>query len=338
MRILVVRPGPHFSVDDVRRGYVNAFKNLGCTVADFNLDDRLNVFSSVYVKKNKRWKPAFDADAAVKLAVDTLQTALYQYWPDVVIVVSGFYLKNEILELIRSRKHKLVLLATESPYEDFRQIEKAPFYDVCFINDPTNIDLYRKSNPQTYYMPHSYDPELHCPGPVNPEMASDFYFCGTGYPSRIDFFEQMDLSKLNVKLGGNWGGLSAGSPLLKNLVHPIEWCMDNVESTEFSQSTKSSINIYRREAERPELENGWAMGPREVELAATGTFFLRDPRPEGDEILNMLPTFSSPGDASEKLRWWLKHDEQRHFAIDRASAAVADRTFENNAKRLLDQI
>jgi hypothetical protein len=77
------------------------------------------------------------------------------------------------------------------------------------------------------------------------------------------------------------------------------------------------------------------MGPREVEMAATGLFFLRDPRGEGDEILDMLPTFASPEDASEQLRYWLAHDDERQALAGKAREAVADRTFHNHAATLL---
>jgi hypothetical protein len=99
------------------------------------------------------------------------------------------------------------------------------------------------------------------------------------------------------------------------------------------------INFYRREAE-PEHEHdvALAMGPREVEMAACGLPFLRDPRAEGDEVLSMLPTFDSPGDASEKLRWWLDHPGQRFRAASLAREAIADRTFENAARDLLQRL
>ena len=77
------------------------------------------------------------------------------------------------------------------------------------------------------------------------------------------------------------------------------------------------------------------MGPREIEMAATELFYLRDPRPEGNQVLPMLPTFDGPGDASEKLRWWLAHDAEREKMARQARAAVADRTFTSNARRLL---
>lgn len=338
MRVLVVRPGPHFSVADVSRGWVNGLKQCGVDVVDFNLDDRLNLFASTYVKHKKRYRRAFDAESAARLAVQSLETALYEFWPDVVLVISGFYVHAEILNLIRSRGHKTVLLCTESPYEDDRQLKKAPFYDMVLLNDPTNIEAFKEVNPNTHYVPHAYDPDIHKPAvKPDPEMTSDFFFCGTGYPSRVAFFDQMNLDGIDVKFGGNWQGLDEASPLLKHLVHPQEWCLDNEEATEFYQNTKASINIYRKESERPELEQGWSMGPREVELAATGTFFLRDPRPESDEVLGMLPSFSSPAEASDQLRWWLGHEGERNKVTALAREAVADRTFERNARRLLER-
>ncbi len=70
-------------------------------------------------------------------------------------------------------------------------------------------------------------------------------------------------------------------------------------------------------------------------MAATGLFFVRDPRPEGDEVLHMLPTFDGPEDFADKLRWWLAHDAERVEVAQRARAAIADRTFEATAARLL---
>ncbi len=95
------------------------------------------------------------------------------------------------------------------------------------------------------------------------------------------------------------------------------------------------MNIYRREAERPALAQGWSMGPREVELAATGTFFLTEARGENRAVLPMIPTFDSPADFEEQLRWWLAHDTERQAVADAARAAIAPRTFKANAAELL---
>jgi hypothetical protein len=52
----------------------------------------------------------------------------------------------------------------------------------------------------------------------------------------------------------------------------------------------------------------------------------------------MLPTFTTPDDFGTQLRWWLAHDDARLEAADAARAAVADRTFDQNAARLLNAL
>jgi hypothetical protein len=171
------------------------------------------------------------------------------------------------------------------------------------------------------------------------KLRCDLGFVGTGYPSRISFFERMDLSGLDVLLAGNWQPLldpsHAGSPLHGHLANAADECVSNAQGVQVYRSARAGINIYRREAETPEQSEGWAMGPREVELAATGLWFLRDSRPESDEVFPMLPAFDGPEDAGEKLRWWLARDKQRAEAAARARAAIAGRTFDANARMLL---
>jgi hypothetical protein len=70
-------------------------------------------------------------------------------------------------------------------------------------------------------------------------------------------------------------------------------------------------------------------------MAACGAFFLRDPRPEGDRVLSMLPTFSDPDEAGALLRWHLDRPDTRRALADAACAAVADRTFTASATQLL---
>ena len=203
------------------------------------------------------------------------------------------------------------------------------------LNDPVNIERFRQFGPAEY-MPHAWRPSVHHPGPAVPELKSDFAFVGTGFKSRVEFFERMDFSGLDVLLAGTWPDLAEDSPLRAHMPGgDVVQCTDNTETADIYRSTRAGINFYRRESEPGHLGEGWAVGPREVELAACGTFFLRDSRPEGDELFPSLPTFAGPEDASEQLRWWLAHDSAREKAAAAARAAVGDRTFENNARRLL---
>lgn len=338
MRLLLVRPGPNFSVQDVHNGYLAAFRGLGIHVEEFQLDDRLTFFSQVMLERDGEMRRAFDPEAAVRMAAAGLKEVLYAFWPQVVVVTSGFFIPPDFYPLLRDRGHKLVALFTESPYEDDRQLERAEHFDLVLVNDPTNLEAFRAVNPNSHYLPHSYDPLVHRPGPPVPDLECDVAFVGTGYPSRADWFRQVDWTGLDVRLGGHWAAWRDEPWFAERLVHPIDWCMDNVEAVDLYRSCKASLNLYRKEASEQATADGWACGPREIELAATGTFFLREARGESDDLFPMLPTITGPGEVRELLDWWLAHDSARLRAADEARQAIADRTFTNHAKGILSRL
>ena len=102
-----------------------------------------------------------------------------------------------------------MLLCTESPMRRTGS-SFAAHADVVVLNDPTNLAMFQAIT-EAVYLPHAYRPALHHPGPARPEYVCDLGFVGTGYPSRITFFEAMDLDGLTVKLGGNWMRLAPRS-------------------------------------------------------------------------------------------------------------------------------
>ena len=347
-RILIVHPGPlpDFSVHDVCTGWVEGLRELGVEVAPYNLNDRLIFYSNALIdtgEKDEEGHPivrrAMDDDQVYKAAIQGLSHALYTFWPDVVLMVSAFFMTAATMTLIRQRRHKIVVLATESPYQDEEQLMRGQLADLILLNDPVNLAKFREQGPAEY-MPHAYRPRVHHPraGPVNPELAADLTFIGTAFKSRVAFFEEMNLDGLDVLLGGaDWGSIPESSPLTRFVGSEPGGpdCVDNEQTAELYRHAKTGINFYRREGEQDWDTRAYAMGPREVELAACGVPFLRDRRAEGDEVLHMLPTFGGPDDASDKLRWLLAHDRERDAMAEQAQAAIAGRTFVNNARRLL---
>ena len=276
---------------------------------------------------------------AILASVQNLSHPILWMWPDVVLFISAFFMTAPWFQMLRDRKIKTVILNTESPYQDEEQLIRGQLADLNLLNDPTNLNRFREIT-AAEYMPHAYRPSVHHPrtGPRDPELASDLCFIGTAFRSRIEFFEAMDLDDIDVLLGGNdWGSLPAESPVARFVGSPLGGpdCVDNEQAVRLYQNTKTSLNYYRRETEDGGSWQGWAMGPREVELAATGTWFTRDPRSEGDQVLSMLPVFASPEEASEQIRWALRNNLSRQLAAERARQAVQDRTFVNNARRLL---
>lgn len=335
MKAVVVAPGPEFSVQDVFNGWIAGLVAHGVTTVPFNLHDRLNFYADCEMKRDGEYRKALPMEAAVKVTLEGLLGVMYEVEPELVIFTSGMFLDYDVVELIRSkRRAKLVMLHTESPYEDDRQVSVSGHFDLNVLNDPINIDRYPDG---TIYIPHAYLPDVHHPrGRVD---DYDFVFVGTGYPSRVEFFEKVDFGDARVAFAGNWPDVTPDTPLHPYLLHRPNECIDNTDTADLYRSTAMSANLYRggrpEEAERPELTEGWAMGPREVELAACGTFFAREPRGEGDAVFPMLPKITEPSELGDVLRWSRENPDLRDEAATAARAAIVDRTFANNAAALL---
>lgn len=334
MRFLACAPGPNFSVQDVHVGYVEALRAAGQKVIEYPLGAALTLYDSVLLPAGSHaFRKAFTGDQASHLAADRLAGALYKVRPDVLLLTSGFFVDTDLLDVARRDGVKVVAILTEQPYEHTRELGLARHCDVVLLTDPINIDDFRQVC-TAVHAPHCYRPAVHTTGPADPVLACDFAFVGTGYASRIGFFEAMDLHGLDVLLAGNWQQLTEDSPLRTYVSTNPEDCLDNEDTVDVYRSATVGINLYRRESE-PGAVNGWAVGPREVEQAAIGAFFLRDSRPEGDELFASLPVFHDPAEAGEQLRWWLRHPGMRETAALKAREAIQDRTFDHAAARLL---
>ena len=334
-RWIVCHPGPEWSVADVYNGWTEALAAHGQEIVQYNLGDRISFYDAARLEQDDGTyiKPLDDREVA-SLALNGLAAQMWKTRPQVLFLISGFFADPAMLDHARNLGIRVVILHTECPYEDDRQVLMAAHADLNMVNEPLSVARFEKVAPAVY-CPHGYRPALHQPGPPDPSMVCDLAFVGTAFKSRIMFFEEMDLSGLDFILGGSWSALPLSSPLHRYLGHHSGDMLDNTEVPNLYRSMRAGINIYRREGNADDLLVGHGVGPREVEMAACGAFFLRDRRPEGDELFPSLPTFDGPGDASEKLRWWLAHDDERAAAAAKAHEAVAGRTFANHAAELL---
>lgn len=353
----MVHPGPEFSVADVFNGWKKAFEKQGHEVAVFNLNDRLSFYSTVVIPDyltdqpscgqcdQPVYKPAMTSNDAVTAAIQGLTHDLYSVWPHMVFFVSAFFTPAWILDLIRQRRHKLVILHTESPYQDDEQLMRAQYATLNLLNDPQNLEEYANLAP-AMYMPHAYDPDVHYPGDVK-DKTIDFSFIGTMFDSRQKFFETLfkefslaELAKLEIAFGGSgWDNSSLDdSRLLKFLKHPRNESVDNAETARVYRQSRVGINFYRRESEKGHKGEGWAMGPREVEMAACGIPFLRDSRPESDEVFSFLPSFTDTNSAAILLEKYLQNPDWAAALGEKAREAVKDRTFDNHATVLMEEM
>jgi spore maturation protein CgeB len=337
VRILVVHPGPNFSVQDVHDGWVEGFEQLGHEVQQYNLGDRLTWASVAHLGMDDgSYIKAFPKTENVySFAISGLPQAALYWWPQLIVFISGFTVDPQFLEVCRGRGIKTACVMTESPYEESRQLLIAPHFDAVALNDPTNMGQYATLT-TAVYTPHAYRPDIHFEGEAHEDYLSDCVFVGTGYPSRVAFLERCNFDGIDLALAGNWQNVP--TVLADRVVHDIEDCIDNVQTAELYRGAKTSFNIYRTETNGDVVDgcDGWSVGPREIELAASGTWFARQSRGESDELFPMLPTFNSPEELGELIRWALENPVERQIAAQQAKRVVTDRTFPNNARKLLE--
>src|SRR5262249_35960491 len=294
MRWLVGQPGPSFSVADVYEGWAEALAGLGEQVHTFNLDRRLTFYDQALMSDDigddegrTAVHKALTREQAVSLAGDGIFRELYFWWPHVVLLVSAFFVPPHALQVIRARGHKVVLLHTESPYQDGEQLVRAAYADLNLVNDPVNIQAYRDLNIPAAYMPHAYRPRVHRPA-AGVAKEWDLAFVGTGFPSRQRFFEAMDLSGLDVCLRGPWFGLPEDSPLRDWTDIDPEGCVDNAETAGIYRRARGGGEIYRREGEGAPPGGGGGGGAPGGGMAAGGAFFLPAPPGGGGEVCASL--------------------------------------------------
>lgn len=340
-------------------GWKKAFEKQGHEVAVFTTNDRLSFYSQVAIPDYKTdvppcehckqpvYKQAMDKEDAVVASMQGLTHDLYSVWPHMVFFVSAFFTPAWVLDLIRQRRHKLVILHTESPYQDDEQLMRAQYATLNLLNDPVNVEEYAHLAP-AMYMPHAYDPDIHYPGkPEDKDL--DFSFLGTMFETRRVFFESLfgKLSVAGIKddykyaMGGaGWDGPHLdNSPLLEFLGHPRDEAVDNADVADIYRRTKLGINFYRRESEKAHEGEGWAIGPREVEMAACGIPWLRDSRGESDELFGgTLQTFQNVDQAVELLKWYLENPETAAAKGMAAREIIKDRTFDNHAELLMREM
>jgi spore maturation protein CgeB len=242
VRFLVAQPGPSFSVADVYAGWVEALRNLGQQVFEYNLDDRLAFYGSVLLETEEegRFKKALTGEQAIELAVNGLYAAILKTRPHILLVISAFFTGPELLHITRSAGVKVVVVHTESPYEDDRQLAIAHHADLNLVNDKISLDTFREIS-RAEYFPQAYRPSVHYPGFPQAHQPCDFAWVGTGFPSRVEFFEAMDLDGIDVALGGNWKLLDDDSPLLPFVVNDLEDCFDNTDAADLYRAAKVGL-------------------------------------------------------------------------------------------------
>lgn len=341
MRILIGFPGHSTSTIDVSQGYSHALRALGHTVSDFNYHTRLAFYGDVlrYWDTQSSSYQYSEADALI-LASEHLAIEAVDFVPDVVLLVCGLVLHRRAYELLHRLCIPTALLLTESPYTDVRQVEiaKKGHIGLVFTNDLASVPFFRSETAlPVEYLPHSFDPVRHYPRKVGDEYQSDVYFFGTWWPERRAMFETLQASQNghHFELGGIQPIKNKDTPDLLN----------NLELARHYSGAKIAINHHRTIKSSYKGEpithigqgDAYSLGPRAFEIAACGAFQLSDnTRPELQEVFGeSVPTYTDGEDLTDKVHYFLQHENERKALADAARAQVQACSFTNRAREIL---
>lgn len=345
VRILLVHPGASWSTADVYDGLSYGLQAHGATVIPYRLDTRIELSHRMlhghWRRKAKR-DPALPkpnrADVAYHAGADALAMALRDQ-VDVVLVVSAMLLHPDVLTLMKRAGLRVTVLFTESPYDHEHEMTVAGMVDGCWTNERTMLPAFRSVTPFAGYLPHAWHPLKHFPGERSSDSevpAHDVVFVGSGFPERIEFFNRVDWTGIDLALYGTWKKLG----LSKSLEACVRGAaITNEAAAALYRRAKVGLNLYRNRDSRRRPVTGESLSPRAYELAACGVFHLSAHRPEVDEVFGpLVPTFETPAEASALIRQWVPDAAGRAAIAAELPATVAEASWVERAATVLGDL
>jgi hypothetical protein len=348
LRVLVAHPGADWSTSDVYDGLTHGLRHHGVEVIPFRLDNRLewsHDWLNIIRRKKNRDLKAIGAELLerpthidiVRHASLGLVDMAWRHRPDAVIVVSAMFLHPDALHQVKEMGQKLLVLFTESPYDIEKEIPIAAMADGCWTNERTSVAEFRKVNPRSGYLPHGWHPEKHRPsGPVPDVPAHDVVFVGSGFQERIDWFNAIDWTGIDLGLYGTWKGFGLSKALQACI---RDGNVSNTHAAALYRNAKIGINLYRNRNHARRPVTGESLSPRAYELARCGAFHISDYRPEVAEVFgDRVPTFTMPQQAAALIRRWLPDDAGRAAISADLPACVAESSWLERASRVIGDL
>jgi spore maturation protein CgeB len=328
MKILLAYPGPVHSNFDVAAGYHRALAALGHEVVAFEYHKYISFYQGAFTHWQQQ-NPEFRATAAdiMKSAAERLLVETVAAEPDLLLIVTGLSLPAATFAQVCRMGVPVVVLLTESPYQDAEQLDllKYPAVKLALTNERTSVArLEKHSGVKTRYLPHAFEPERHRPHKVGPEFVSDVFFHGTVWPER----EALLQAALALPCHARISGYRPDRPMDPASV------ITNADMARFYSGAKIALNIHRHSQDAELVPE--SIGPRAYEIAACGAFQLADARAELLDLFGpSVPVFDGPADLRDKIVYYLAHDDERVTLAARARARVVGCTFAARAQKIL---
>ena len=339
MRILVSYPGHCISTFDVARGWHMALQKLGHEVYHMNYEFNVPFYGAVcdyWVERNPDFRPTM-YDVFWLASQDLICKAIDCMPLDFVLIVTGLLHHPRVFEHFKKLEIPTVLIFTESPYNDEMLADILPLPNVVFSNDLNSVEPFREVNPNSYYMPHSYNPEVHHP-PDGELLAEEYkhevFFLGSLYEERKALFEELalnykgsarlDIIGTSMDTKGRMTGEMINDELIKHYWGSKIVLSPNRTTADYFAKTQIE-------------EEAWSLGPRVYEVAACGAFQVTDnSRAELREVFgDVIPIYRDGAGLAQIVAYFLQEEDHRRELARQARERVKPCTFENRAQNIL---
>lgn len=307
----------------------------GVQVVRYRLDERIDRshrWLHAAWRRAKKANPAIErptsADVFYQAGIDALGMAL-RHQVDAVLVVSAMYLHPDVIILMKRAGLRVVVLFTESPYDQDKELAIARLIDGGWTNERSAVAAFQAINPQTGYLPHAWHPERHRAG-AQPEddsaLAHDVVFVGSAFRERVAWLSAIDWTGIDLGLYGSWDALGSRHPLRRFV---RSGAIANTQTAALYRRAKIGLNLYRTSVgfgrNAPQITHAESLNPRAYELAACGVFSISTPRAEVTDVFgDLVPMFTASVDAGALIRSWLADDVGRARVQQLLPACVAE--------------
>ncbi|MDM5356499.1 glycosyltransferase [Peribacillus sp. ACCC06369] len=245
-----------------------------------------------------------------------------EFRPDLVLVLLGDTFPIDQVNAIREMGIKTAVWFTDDPYYTDVMTNIAPHYHYVFTQELSCVSYYQLLGcPQVHYLPLAVNTKIFHYQRERKDNFIDVCFMGAGWNNRISLFDEIApfLSKKNTLIVGSRWDRMRNYHLLSDKIH-FGFLSPSASARLMNQS-KIVINnhrlyddttLFNRNSNKlPAL----SINPRTFEISACGAFQLSDIRqelPRYYEIGKEIETYTSPSELTEKIDYYLNHDEERN--------------------------
>lgn len=290
-----------------------ALEQLGHQVIPFDTTNSICRMSkkSNYLTRRIEWGPAIWA------LNKELRSFLKNYDYDVVWVAKGIWLNRKTVELLK--KGNKATVVHYNPDDPFGKLGKTgwqtflkaiPSYDIHFVRRTVNIQEYKNAGAnKVFQVLPNYNPDYHKPWSITLEekqkLGSKIGFIGDYEEERAGLMNFLAENGLSVRIWGpNWNRN-------QSLMHPdIKLENKGLYAEEYAKAICAfDINLaFLRKVNRDLCTS------RSVEIPACGAFMLAERTTEHQELFEEgreAEFFNSNKELLEKVRYYLKHEDER---------------------------